>query len=280
LEPVTARQTWRTLEPLHGMIYFAGEADAAYTAVGLDPGPMGYFASRSAAMGAVGSEVVIATFFNFNPALVRSVIPAAWRRASPEAVLAARLEAADAALRRALGDAVTGPDMAEAARLVRTAAEAACGRPQGRALFAAHAQLPWPEPDHLVLWHGQSLLREFRGDGHVGLLLGEDLGPVEALVLHAASGEVGASALRASRQWSSAEWQAGVDALRARGWVAADGDLALTDEGRSVRQRIEDRTDLLALAPYEAIGEDGCRRLRQLARPWSKAVVEGGLLSS
>ena len=47
-----ARKTWRTLEPLHGMIYFVPEAAEAYERLGIT-GRSGYFASRAAPMGAV-----------------------------------------------------------------------------------------------------------------------------------------------------------------------------------------------------------------------------------
>jgi hypothetical protein len=164
VSPLTARKTWRTVEPLHGMIYFAPESGQSYARLGLE-GTSGYFASRSAAMGAVGAETVIATFYNFNPDLVRAAIPSAWAASSPAAILEARLEAADAALRRMLGDAVTSEEMGRAAGLARRAAERAGERYEGRPLFAAHAGLPWPEQPHLVLWHAQTLLREFRGDG-------------------------------------------------------------------------------------------------------------------
>jgi hypothetical protein len=43
-----------------------------------------------------------------------------------------------------------------------------------------------------------------------------------------------------------------------------------------VRQRIEDRTDELALPAWERLGEEGCARLRELVRPLSKAIVDGG----
>ena len=76
MDPTIARRTWRTLEPLHGMIYFSSEAAAAFDALGL-VGRMGYFGSRAAPMGAVPAEVVIATFYNFRPELVRASIPAA-----------------------------------------------------------------------------------------------------------------------------------------------------------------------------------------------------------
>ena len=47
MEPVMARKMWRTLEPYHGIIYFAPEATAAYEALGV-MGFDGYFASRAA----------------------------------------------------------------------------------------------------------------------------------------------------------------------------------------------------------------------------------------
>jgi len=280
VSPLTARKTWRTVEPLHGMIYFAPESGRSYARLGLE-GTAGYFASRAAAMGAVGAETVIATFYNFNPDLVRAAIPSAWAASSPATVLEARLEAADAALRRMLGDAVTSDEMGQAAGLARRAAERAGEHYEGRPLFAAHAGLPWPEQPHLALWHAQTLLREFRGDGHITVLLRSDLDPVEALVLHLASGELPGNFLRASRGWPEDTWEAGVWRLVDRGLVQrsepTDGepaDVVLTDQGTALRMEMEDATDRLAVRPYEAIGEDGCDELRALARPFSRAVVD------
>ena len=51
-------------------------APQAYRALGV-PDDAGYFASRAAAMGPVPAEVVMATFYNFCPDVVRSAIPAA-----------------------------------------------------------------------------------------------------------------------------------------------------------------------------------------------------------
>lgn len=279
LEPMIARRTWRTVEPLHGMIYFAAEAQAAYADSGLADARMGYFASRSAPMGPVRAEIVIATFFNFAPALVHDAIPAAWSIVTPERLLEARRTAADRALRRALGDLVRSEAVREAAALARRAAERACERPEGRALFAAHAGLDWPDEPHLVLWHAQTLLREFRGDAHVAALLAAELTGIEALVTHAASGEVPAAMLQATRAWDDVQWAAAVGALRSRGWLAAGPGVAFTDEGRRRRNEIEDRTDALSAFAYEPLGEEGCARLRALARPLSRAVVDAGLLS-
>jgi hypothetical protein len=278
MDAVVARKTWRTLEPIHGLIYFAPEAVEAYEAIGITRDPGGYFASRAAAMGPVPAEVVIATFFNFFPDFVRRSIPWAWSVASPEQILEARLAAAGKALRARLGDAADGVEVEEAATWARRAAEAACERPEGRPLFAGHASLSWPEEPLLVLWHAITLLREFRGDGHIAAMTVEGVTGLEALIIHGATGDVPPATLRSSRSWPKDQWAAGEDGLRSRGWLDADG--ALTEAGRTHRQWVEDRTDALAVPAFEPIGEDGCDRLRTLCRPLSRAIVEGGTFGS
>jgi hypothetical protein len=268
VDPIVARKMWRTLEPYHGVIYFAPEARDAYAALGVTDRMAGYFGSRAAPMGAVPAEVVIATFFNFFPGMVRERIPAVWDITTPHALIAARFEAADVMLRRMLGEA----DTSRAAALARKAAEACT--PEGRPLYAGHASLDWPDEPHLVLWHAISLLREFRGDGHIAAMTAEGLDGCEALVTHAAGGEIPRAALQMSRQWPDDDWDAAVERLRSRGLVGSDG--SFTDVGRDRRQWIEDRTDELALRPWGALGEQDCEELRSLVRPWSKAIVSSG----
>jgi hypothetical protein len=271
---LVAHKTWRTVEPLHGMIYFVPEAAEAYARLGIT-GTAGYFASRAAPMGAVSADVVIATFFNFNPELVRSAIPDAWDRATPADLIAARFNAVDAACRRILGnEVVESPDMARAAALARTAAEEATGHVEGRPLAAGHADLEWPIEPHLQLWHAQSILREFRGDGHIALLVTHGLNGLEALVTHAAAGDVPARVLLATRAWSEEAWQRAVDDLRQRGWLEPGDELRFTPSGARQRQEIEEGTDTLSSVPYRALGEEGCSELRALVRPWSKVFAE------
>jgi hypothetical protein len=266
-----ARRMWQALETLHMTVYFAPEPRDAYRRAGLRGGWMGYFASRSAAMGPVPAEVVVATFYNFHPSLVRRAIPDAWRFAPPQAVLAARLEGADAALRRLLGSWVAGPEAAEAAALGRQAME---GRdPAGRPLFAAHATLGWPEPPHLALWHAATLYREFRGDGHVACLLATGVDGLEAHVLAAGAGQLPGSFLREYRGWSEEEWAAAAARLQARGWVKGDG--LLTEAGQATRAGIEQRTDDLAMAPWRHLGDQGCARLLDLLQHPTRMIVQG-----
>jgi hypothetical protein len=218
-------------------------------------------------MGAVSAEVVISTFFNFNPDLIHAAIPKVWELTSPEALVAARFEAVDAACRRLLGDEVVeSVEMERAAELARTAADVACTRLEGRPLAAGHAELDWPGDAHLVLWHAQSILREYRGDGHIALLVTHGLSGIDALITHAAAGDVPAHLLIATRGWANEQWDAAVASMRERGW--------LTGWGAAQRAEIEEQTDVLATAPYEALGEERCAELRGLARPWSKTFSE------
>jgi hypothetical protein len=274
LPSVLARKTWRTVEPLHGMIYFVPEASETYARLGIT-GRSGYFASRAAPMGAVGAEVVIATFFNFNPDLVHAAIPRAWDIATPESLVAARLEAVDLAFRRVLGDeVVASPEMRRAAELARGLAELAGTKVEGRPLCAGHAELPWPDAPHQVLWHAQSILREFRGDGHIALLVTHGLSGLDALITHGSAGEVSPDILRSTRGWSSEQWDAGVASLVERGWLTGIDQPSFTDWGTSQRAEIEEQTDFLAAAPYAELGEERCAELRALTRPWSRVFSE------
>jgi hypothetical protein len=111
-DPTLIGRAHRAIDPLHSQLYFAPEHDERLSAIGLRPGRMAYFAGRAAPMGAVGAGVVTATFYNFSPSLVAHMIPRAWTLASPEQVLAARLDAARASLTRLLGEAAGSDDIA------------------------------------------------------------------------------------------------------------------------------------------------------------------------
>ncbi len=261
-------------DSLHALAYFAPEVDQALTGIGLRPGRMPYFAGRSAAMGPVGPEVVAATFYNFNPEVVARVIPRAWTLATPEQVLAARLEGVDGALTRLLGEGELKSDqVVEAAELAREAT-AGCTA-EGRPLYAAHAGLDWPEPPHLALWHAITLLREHRGDGHVAALLLHGLSGVEALVTHVATGAgFTVDSAKLTRGWSDEQWTAAEQGLRDRGIL--DGEGALTAEGVAVRDRVEAATEAAARGPWEHLGPAKLARLEELGRDLTRRVVAAG----
>ena len=276
--PEIARRTWRAVEPFHAMVYFVREAQEEYAALGYDVKgnrAAGYFPARAAAMGAVTADVVQATFFNFSRLAVEFGMAGAWDVASPEQLVQARFRGADRAVHRICGDLLDDPGVAEAAGLARAAAEGCT--PYGRPLYAANAGVPWPDEPHLQLFHAQTLLREFRGDGHIAALVTEQVSGLEAAVLHVAMEEaLERRALQATRAYSDEEWDGAVAGLVDRGWLHPDG--TLTDNGRAHRQRVEDLTDQLSVCAYARIGVEGCDRLRELAKPLVRAIADSGEL--
>lgn len=263
-----------TFDSLRSFIYFAPETEAALTGTGLRPGRMCYFAGRAVPMGAVAPDVVAATFYNFNPELVARHIPRAWTLTTPEQIVAARFEAADAALTRLLGkEVLSSEEVAEAAELAREAT-AGC-QVDGRPLYAGHANLDWPAEPHLVLWHAITLLREHRGDGHIAALVLNGLDGLHAHVTHTATGKgFLAAAAKTSRGWSDEQWDGAVTTLRENGVLDAEG--GLTEAGIALRERIEAATNAAATGPWEHLGAEKTRRLHELCGPLSRRIVEAG----
>ena len=268
----TSRFLWQRLEPFHGLIYFVPEADQHYTALGLDAGMMGYFSSRAAAMGPVPAEVVVATFYNFEPGRIRALVPQAWERTTAPALWQARLAAADAALVRIFGgDRLSQPDIAKAADVLRSIIDACA--PEGRPLFAGHLAQNWPTEPHMALWFAITLLREFRGDGHIAALTVEGVSGIEALVIHGATGAVPAAVLQATRGWSNDAWAMAVERLGQRGWV---DDNALTPIGQTHRNRVEQYTDELAATPWARLSEAQVTSLGALGKELSATIIAAG----
>lgn len=268
-----ARVLWHHLEALHAVVYFDRSVTDALQATGLKGFWMSYFAGRAAPLGTVGPGPVEATFYNFAPALVRRAIPDAWRYAEPVAVLDARTTAAAAALRRI----VPGIE-SEATRVVPLLSSAVrLGRPDGRTLFAANQQLPLPQDPVAALWQCATALREHRGDGHVALLVANDLSGLESHQVAVAATGVPDDLLRGSRGWAEDEWHDAKTRLRERGLL--DGDGKLTPAGAALRDEIERRTDELAWQPYaDGLTEPGLDLLPTLLGPLAGAVRASGVL--
>lgn len=263
------RQMWKLLEPVHAILYYAPEVSARVEKLGFDIETRwpSYFPLRAAPLGAAGPELVSATFYSFNPAMVRDHIPAAWQLASPADLLAARAEGVGEALRKLTGDVTELADLAKRlAEAVDTTA---------RPLGAANADLPWPTDPHLILWHAVTILREVRGDGHIAALLTAGLDPTEALVSFAAVGAAPVEVF-ASRGWSTEQWADAQRRLVERGWMNDDG--TATTKGEQGRDEVERHTDELAAPAYRALGAEKVGRLAELVMPVTMAVVGTGLL--
>ncbi|MYX14173.1 hypothetical protein GTY67_12265 [Streptomyces sp. SID8374] len=276
-EPARVRQMWHLLEPLHAVLYYAPAAFEEAAALGYTTEERwpSYFAWRAAPLGPAGADEAVRAFHSFAPAVVGDYMPVSWAVASPEAVLAARLRAVDRAYRALFGDRrVEGAEFAEAAALVRRAAEAASPGVRG-GLGPANSALPWPDAPHLVLWHAATVLREHRGDGHIAALEAAGLDPVESLVSFAGVGAARPEVF-ASRGWGAVEWGAARRRLQERGLLAADG--TATEAGRELRAKVELRTDEEAAAPWRALGEEGRLRLVELlGEPWLEVIGSGML---
>ena len=263
-----ARDLWEALEPIHASVYFTPEPKAEYETLGLEPISQ-YFASRSAPMGAVTHQVVAATFYNFSPGLVRRAMRDAWTTASPAEVVKARLTGVAALLERF--HTVQSFETAEATAL----AGAACDvlTPEGRALYAGHADQPVPDHSMVALWHYLTLLREHRGDGHAISLAAHGFSGLDAILTSDGYSKLTLEQLTKMRGFRPEAWEAGVAALVDRGWLETKG--VRTQEGTNVRESVEAMTDELAMAPLRHIGEERVMRLVELLVPINAAVEAG-----
>ncbi|MFJ9845077.1 hypothetical protein ACIRYZ_32455 [Kitasatospora sp. NPDC101155] len=240
-----ARALWWLFEPVHAVTYFQPEAQETFEGAGLRGFWRGYFAGRSAPLGAVDAPPVIAAFFNFAPAMVERALPAVWSLASPEETLTARLKGSGAALARLL-EHVNREQVERAVEtLEQAAARLDCA---GRVLAAANAVLPRPTWLYERLWQAATVMREHRGDGHVAALVASGLDGCEALVIRCAM-DMRREQLQPVRGWTDAEWEAAAERLVERGWLTAAG--TVTELGRIRHQALEAATDLAAARVWE-----------------------------
>ena len=148
---------------VHRLVYFVPEAAEEYGALGVN-GAGGYFGSRSAPMGAVPDEVIIATFYNFSPRAIISSMPGVWETASPESLQAARFRVVGRALER-VGVDMSPDQITEARALIDPVVDALdlAGKP----LAAANAAVALPDDPLVALWQQLTVVREWRGDVHI-----------------------------------------------------------------------------------------------------------------
>lgn len=269
-----ARALARSVGIFHNISYYAKEMKG-FVDLGLPEYWRAYMAYRSAPMGMVAPSVVTATFYNFAPSVVAAAIPSAWETTTPADVLSRRDQLIEAALERALGPLGSAPGVGEAADLLLEGIDAA--DVGARPLFAAHAELPIPEQPLMRLWHGCTLWREYRGDGHNLALASQEIDGVACHVLLTAKGVGGFEIINKIRGWSAEEWAAAVEDLSDRGLVDSSG--AFTPAGRSLRSEIELETDRLSAAPRVALGEAAAARLVELMDPLVERLVSTGAVA-
>ena len=152
---------------VHRLVYFVPEAGEEYGALGVQ-GAGGYFGSRSAPMGAVPDEVIIATFYNFSPLGSHSAMPGVWEAASPESLQAARFRVVQRALER-VGAGLSPEEIAEARSLIDPVV--AGSRPRRQAPRRRQCLRPLPDDPLVALWQQLTVVREWRGDVHIAVLV-------------------------------------------------------------------------------------------------------------
>jgi hypothetical protein len=173
------------------------------------------------------------------------------------------------ALRRILGDRVDSSDFARATELVLKAATSAPF--EGRPMYAALRAVPNPDDVVTRLFHGASLLREHRGDGHIAALMSEGVGGLEAHVLFALSMDIPAEHFGRIHHLPAVQLADVIRGLRERGLIGDDG--ALSERGRAVRQRVESLTDDLGAKPYEILEPEELDELTALLEPLAVVLV-------
>jgi hypothetical protein len=264
-----ARKAKEVMEPLVGMIYFVPEGPALYEKIGLQP-RQAYFVTRASALGKVPPEVVVATFYNFNPAVV--ILAIRDQTCTPEQAAEARNQAVIESLTRLLKD--EDGNALDVTRLVELVKKACSNlKVDGRPLFAAYYGQAWhDENPYLSLWWGCNLLREYRGDGHIAALVAEDISGIECTLISPAWVKASKTFWIRSRAWSENEMTAAYAGLQERGIMEGE---ELTEQGRALRDAIEARTDELALAPWRNLGEAETEEFLTLLAPITQKAAQG-----
>lgn len=243
---IVRRAFWQGIEVVHDVVYFAPDIRERFEAIGLKGWWMAYFAQRSAALGTPGPQLVTALFHGFAPRLVERALPDAWAMADRDEILATRLQLARDQLSPVI-DADAVDDVV--AKLAHDLESIVAGLDfAGRPLAAAHAAVSPPDDPIGRLWWAASVLREYRGDSHVAILVAAGLGGAAANALAVADGRA-PSHQQQARGWDDAEWAAAYADLERRGWT--DSERAITDAGRQARAQIEDATDRVSCACFD-----------------------------
>jgi hypothetical protein len=233
VEATPARRLRDALEPIATQGWWSREAGERLTALGVDFFP-GYVWGRAAALGRPSAAVVAATFGVFDSGLIASVYEAGSVAIDRDGILAARAEGGSASVASVATEAECS---AIADRLLAALGSIdALGRP----LFAGLRSLPVPASGAGRLWRSAELVREHRGDGHLAVLAGSGIDPVEANVLTELWLGFELGEYSATRGFGSDALAAAVTRLQQRGWMSGSD---LTDEGRRRRGAIEAATD-------------------------------------
>jgi len=256
-------------EPIGANVYFAPEAHERYRALGMN-GASGYFCSRSASMGQLDGWTVAATFGVFSPNVVVPAVAAGWAVTDRASVLRARYDGATASLRRLL----VQPDEAHIRRAVeRLQRGLEVAHHAGHPIFSGLKSLPWPDEPLGQLWRCCDMVREHRGDSHIAVWTRAGIAPVEIQLMEELRRHIPLKTYSRTRGYTDEEMDAALEGMRRKGWVEGD---ALSEEGRRLRDEIENDTDAMEVNIVEAIGAD-FTPLIDILRRWAVTIVKAGI---
>jgi hypothetical protein len=264
-EGKAARRLRDACEPIATHAFWNRSTNRANQERGLDF-LSGYVWGRASALGEALPGVVVSAFAWFEPGL----ITAAYEEGRSRVPWLEMVRVRDETTIRSLDAILAGEDVEPVVDVLRRGLDAADGT--GRALFSGLRSRGWPDEPVGRLWRACDLLREHRGDSHVAVCLAAGFGPIEMNVLTELWVGMEQSSYTATRAWSQDAMAAAVARLERAGLVAAG---ALTEEGRRVRDLLEERTNALAQPIVDAIGDDLDEVVDRLGA-WSQACIDAG----
>lgn len=250
-----------------GWIFWDQRAKDNLAALGVPEGLGHYIVNRGAPLAPAGAEALYAAFYTIK----REFIHFAINHAAPHIsnwhdVTVAR----DAAVRAGINDMT--PEIVEpfgelAEELWRTVDAIPVA---GRVLFAAHKSWPRPSDPLMSAWNALNCIREWRGDTHFGILVNDNVGVVEAGLLHDAWMGYPKEWIPRSRGADDNEIASALQNLSERGYVT---DGVINEAGVAYRQELEERTDALCEIPWRSFGEENTERLLSILEPVGERYV-------
>lgn len=251
-----------------GWIFWDERAKNALASLGVPDGLGHYITNRGAPLAAAGPEALYAAFYTIKREFIYfSINHAAPHISNWHDVTVAR----DAVIRTGIEEMtpeILEPFGALANELWRTVDAIPVA---GRVLFAAHKSWPRPTDPVMSAWNALNCIREWRGDTHFGILVNDNIGVVEAGLLHDAWMGYPKEWIPRSRGADDGEIEKALANLSARGFVT---DGVVNDSGVEYRQELERRTDELCEIPWREFGEANTNVLLNILEPVGARYVQ------
>jgi len=250
-----------------GWIFWDERAKNALADLGVPNGLGHYIVNRGAPLAPAGAEALYAAFYTIKREFIHFSINHAVPHISHwHDVTVAR----DAVIRMGIEEMtpqIIEPFGALADELWRTVDAIPVA---GRVLFAAHKSWPRPSDQLMSAWNALNCIREWRGDTHFAILVNDNIGVVEAGLLHDAWMGYPKEWIPRSRGAEDAEIEKALENLGARGFVT---DGVVNDAGIEYRQDLERRTDVLCEIPWREFGEKNTNTLLSILEPVGEGYV-------